>query len=73
MSDEIDDLVDASLAACRQDNYMAPFPESCELCGFQWHGTTGTGMYDGCGSTGEAGCPGAYATDEQREEWLGKQ
>lgn len=55
--DAIDELVEESLARPISDDYSLPWRERCELCGGDWHGLPDT----------DFGCPGAFATDEQRE------
>jgi hypothetical protein len=54
--DEIDRLVTQSIEHGYTDDYDAPYKETCETCGFEWHGEP-SGI----------GCPGAYSSDEQRE------
>lgn len=71
--DDIDALVDESL---RRGLYCeCGDPEECtcdspsddglrcELCQCSWHGLTGDGMI------GVRDCPGAYATDDERQMW----
>ena len=58
--DEIDQLVNESLARPITDDYNNPWQARCELCHGEWHGLAGE--YNEC--------PGAYATDEEREQYL---
>lgn len=55
--DAIDALVDEQLRN-PQDNYSALYAERCDLCHKEWHGLPSE----------LTGCPGAYATDQQRGE-----
>jgi hypothetical protein len=60
--DEIDDLVDWQLGnyANRSGYDYDVNQVACDLCGDDWHGLP------------EYGCPGAAASDEQRQEYLGR-
>lgn len=61
--DEIDELM---AQACDEhgvplDDYSKDRYVKCELCQQDWHGTLS-----------RMGCPGAYATSDQRKTWVGK-
>lgn len=56
--DAIDALVDEQLRN-PQNNYNALYAERCDLCHQEWHGLPSE----------LTGCPGAYATNEQRADW----
>lgn len=60
--DQIDALVNESLAHGPTDDYERDYQERCDLCAAEWHGLAHE--YNGC--------PGAHATPEQREEYLHK-
>lgn len=53
--DAIAELVDESIAHGPTDDYHRSFDARCEFCGSEWHGLSS-----------EFGCPGAFATEEQR-------
>lgn len=56
--DQIDALVNESLAHGPTDDYARPWQERCDTCYGEWHGLPAFG------------CPGAYATPEQHAEYL---
>lgn len=56
--DQIDALVNESLAHGPTDDYARPYQERCDTCYGEWHGLPAYG------------CPGAYATPEQHAEYL---
>ena len=56
--DQIDQLVNESLAHGPTDDYERPYVERCDTCYGEWHGLPAYG------------CPGAYATPEQHAEYL---
>lgn len=56
--DQIDALVNESLAHGPTDDYERPWQERCDTCYGEWHGLPAFG------------CPGAYATPEQHAEYL---
>jgi hypothetical protein len=63
----IDELIDDELA--RGEQYGDIGQPVCELCGGDWHG----GSADNESTSGygrKPRCPGAFATDAQRERWL---
>jgi hypothetical protein len=61
--DAIDELVNEQLTH-RQDDYNERWSETCQLCGGQWHGLPGD-----ADNGGGPGCPGAYATEDQANQW----
>lgn len=64
---EIDRLIDEELAHGPYDDDIGQ--ADCALCGGDWHGTQA--LADTAREHGRIpDCPGAYATDAQREEWL---
>lgn len=68
--DEIDALVNDQLRheASGYDHNINQ--ERCHLCGRPWHGLTGVGGTDEYGhARGAAGCPGAFATDDETRDW----
>lgn len=68
--DEIDALVNDQLhhEASGYDHNINQ--ERCHLCGRPWHGLTGVGGTDEYGQPrGAAGCPGAFATDDETRDW----
>jgi hypothetical protein len=68
--DAIDELVNEQLRAGPRDDYSKPYRELCELCGEGWHGLTGIGANDSFGHpSGQHGCPGAFATEEEIRRW----
>lgn len=60
---ERDDITEA-IRRGPTDDYNAPYKARCELCKGAWHGLPVTS--DTSGSR-QRGCPGAYATDEERD------
>jgi hypothetical protein len=58
--DQIDQLVNESLAHGPTDDYERDYQERCDTCMGEWHGLPSP--YDGC--------PSAYATPEQHAEYL---
>lgn len=58
--DQIDALVNESLAHGPTDDYERDYQERCDICMGEWHGLPSP--YDAC--------PGAYATPEQHAEYL---
>ncbi|WP_301119912.1 hypothetical protein [Mycolicibacterium fortuitum] len=72
---DIDALVDEQLQqeASGYDHNINQ--DTCELCGGDWHGLPATargetvGDYRGVDRGRYVGCPGAFATDEQRARW----
>lgn len=69
-TDEIDRLVDRQLVRGNRDCTRSVGQPFCELCGGQWHGAPGDHDPDWEANGRMRGCPGAFATDEQRERWL---
>lgn len=63
--DDIDALIDQQLQHGPTDDYNKPWTQRCDICGWLWHGLPGD-LENG----GALGCPGAYATEQQREKWL---
>lgn len=56
--DSIDQLISEQLEAGPQDDYSKPYVERCELCQCEWHGLPSG-----------SGCPGAYASRDERDRW----
>jgi hypothetical protein len=70
--DAIDELVNEQLDSGPRDDYARDYVERCPVCGEGWHGLTGTGGMDQFGhSLGAAGCPGAFADEEEIKQWRG--
>jgi hypothetical protein len=61
--DEIDQLVNESLAAPITDDYSVNRYERCELCRNDWHGLPTMDDYL------DRSCPGAWASDEAKAAW----
>lgn len=67
-SDAIDQLVDEQLSRERS-RYTDVGQDFCTLCGGEWHGEPIEGV--GALAGGQMpGCPGAFATDHQCDQWL---
>jgi hypothetical protein len=64
--DAINQLVDEELA--RGEPYGDLEQDRCELCGGPWHGAP-THFSAGVEDLSHPGCPGAFASDTQREQW----
>jgi hypothetical protein len=72
--DEIDRLVNEQLGqeASGYDHNINQ--ERCPVCGYGWHGLTGTGGLDQTGALlGAMGCPGAFADAEEIKQWHARQ